>query len=162
IGRQITGYFVSVSQGSTVIGTCFTPQSCLLTSSQPYSIAGSSFDPYNFDYWADTNSTADPRTISISTDMVMTAVYRNTAIWVSPPTDSVGMQVTVSGTQFTASSSISITFDGVVMATNPASIVTNSTGGFSDATFTVPNNAPDGQHQVIVSDNASAPISYAA
>ena len=58
------------------------------------------------------------------------------AITISPATGYVGDTVTVSGSGFTASSTVTIYFD----STSVDTVTTNSSGTFSSATFTVPDS----------------------
>ena len=68
-------------------------------------------------------------------------------IVISPSSSYVGDQVTVSGTGFTASSTVTIYFD----ASSVGSTATDVTGSFSNATFTVPESCR-GSHTVKGSD----------
>src|SRR2546428_229828 len=79
-------------------------------------------------------------------------------ISLDPTSGSVGTTVTVTGSLFFPSSDVTVSYDGTAVATNPSTITTDLTGGFS-ATFTVPASAA-GSHTVsakdTVSDSASA------
>src|SRR2546428_9009840 len=79
-------------------------------------------------------------------------------ISLDPTSGSVGTTVTVTGSLFFPSSDVTVSYDGTAVATNPSTITTDLTGGFS-ATFTVPASAA-GSHTVsandAVSDSASA------
>ncbi len=59
--------------------------------------------------------------------------------------------VTITGTGYTANSPITITFDGAVQTTTPASVVTLANGGFT-ATFVVPSTTPAGTYTVQATD----------
>lgn len=65
----------------------------------------------------------------------------------------VGTEVTISGTGFTASHNMTITFAGITVSTNPASVTTNSEGIFS-ARFNVPPSA-SGTHEIKASDGTN-------
>src|SRR5256712_6336722 len=79
-------------------------------------------------------------------------------ISLDPTSGSVGTTVTVTGSLFFPSSDVTVSYDGTAVATNPSTITTDLTGGFT-ATFTVPASAA-GSHTVsakdTVSDSASA------
>jgi len=77
-------------------------------------------------------------------------------ITVTPDSGGVGDQVTVSGTGFAGSSSVTITFDDATVTTDPASVTTNPSGSFT-AKFTVPA-AGRGAHEVKAWD---ASVNYA-
>ncbi len=67
-------------------------------------------------------------------------------ITLTPTTGFAGDQVTVDGTGFGASKTITITFDGIAVTTNPTPVATGGSGGFS-ATFLVPA-AAKGTHTI--------------
>ena len=70
-------------------------------------------------------------------------------IVVSPSSGYVGDQITVSGSGFTASSSVTIYFD----TTNLTTITTDAYGGFTNATFTVPESYR-GSHTIKAQDTS--------
>jgi hypothetical protein len=74
-------------------------------------------------------------------------------ITIDPTSGSSGITVTVIGTGFKASYTITITYDGIQVATSPATVTTNSSGYFS-ATFTVPASMT-GTYEVIASDGTN-------
>lgn len=61
----------------------------------------------------------------------------STKITINPASGPSGTTVTVTGTGFAGSSTVTITYAGTAVVTNPSSVVTGSTGGFT-ATFVVP------------------------
>ncbi len=71
-------------------------------------------------------------------------------ITIDPADGSSGITVTVTGTGFKASYSITIKYNGVTVATSPPTVTTNSTGYFS-ATFTVPASMA-GTYEVTATD----------
>jgi len=74
----------------------------------------------------------------------------------SPTSASVGSTVTISGSGFDSSSGITIKYDEVAMATNPASLTTDKSGSLpSNATFTVPTFSTLGSHTIYVTDASS-------
>ena len=71
----------------------------------------------------------------------------------SPLSGSTGTTVTVSGSNFIPTATIRLTFGGLEPTTSPATIVTDSTGSFSSATFTVPTSFSAGVYQIKCDDN---------
>ena len=74
-------------------------------------------------------------------------------ITASPLSGSTGATVTVSGSNFIPTATIRLTFGGLEPTTSPATIVTDSTGSFSSATFTVPTSFSAGVYQIKCDDN---------
>ncbi|MGH9910079.1 MAG: PKD domain-containing protein, partial [Nitrososphaerales archaeon] len=153
-GVTITGYWTVLQQGTTTIATGFTPVTFTLNNGVQYSIGVGNYGTHYFDHWLDTGSTIQPRSISISVNTELTAVYRNTAaaasISLNPTSGIEGTAVTVTGTNFLANTAITIRYDGNLVSTTPTSITSNSVGGFS-ASFNVPTSAAGG-HTVSASD----------
>jgi hypothetical protein len=75
-------------------------------------------------------------------------------IVITPTSGGFGDTVTVTGTGFAASSTMTIYFDALAVATTPATVTTGTTGGFT-ATFTVPD-AAIGAHTVRAQDAGAA------
>jgi hypothetical protein len=69
---------------------------------------------------------------------------------INPTNGSVDNTVTVSGTGFGTNQTISLSWDGNTLTTNPMSITSGTSGGFT-ATFTVPGSA-GGDHTISASD----------
>lgn len=82
-GNSITGFFTTISQNGNQISTGFTPTEFILNNDQSYTVNVAGFDKYVFDHWSDTGSTVAARNISISTDTMITAVYKTIP---QPPT----------------------------------------------------------------------------
>ncbi len=74
-------------------------------------------------------------------------------ITIDPTTGSSGINVTVIGTGFKASYTITIKYDGELVATSPTTVTTNPTGYFS-ATFTVPASMA-GTYEVEATDGTN-------
>jgi hypothetical protein len=74
-------------------------------------------------------------------------------ITVSPLSGSTGTTVTVGGSNFIPTSTIRLTFGGLEPTTSPTAIVTDSSGSFTSATFTVPTSFSTGVYQVKCDDN---------
>ncbi|HSB56384.1 MAG TPA: PKD domain-containing protein, partial [Nitrosopumilaceae archaeon] len=152
-GNPITGYWTTLKQGTTTIASGFTPVKFTLNNGASYSIGVANYGNYYFDHWLDNGSTVQPRSISISVNTELTAVYRNSAasiISLSPLSGPAGNSVTVTGTNFLPSTAITIRYDGSIMPTNPSTITSNSNGGFS-ASFIVPPSVSGG-HSVSATD----------
>src|SRR5574341_2419497 len=78
-------------------------------------------------------------------------VSSQTMITVTPTSGAIGTTVTVSGSNFGASKTITIRFDNDNVLTSPFSVVSTTTGAFS-ATFTIPSAALVGSHTISAMD----------
>jgi len=65
----------------------------------------------------------------------------NPVLGINPKSGPVGTSVTVSGTGFDPSSTVTITFDGNPVTKIPTTVTTNPEGGFSGVTFLVPSSS---------------------
>ena len=145
-GSPITGMWTVLNQGSTRVATGFTPSTFNLSSGVSYSIGVGNYGSLVFDHWLDNGSAGQPRTINISADTTLTAIYRSTAtLSLNPTSGSIGTSVTATGTGFAANSAVTIRYDGVTLSTTPSTITTSSAGAFS-ASFVVPSSSTVGSH----------------
>lgn len=76
-GSQINGYWTVLTQDGNTVETGFTPASFTVDNGENYEVSTADYGQYVFDYWEETGSTARDRSISISSDTSITAVYRN-------------------------------------------------------------------------------------
>ena len=76
-GNSIDGYFVSLHQDGEEIDTDFTPAGFTLENGEEYVVEVEDFEEYVFDHWQGGGSSRD-RTVDISSDEELVAVYRNT------------------------------------------------------------------------------------
>src|SRR3989441_445340 len=84
-GNAITGLYVELSQGATIIATGYSPVNFTLNNGIQYSVAPDpGFGSYTFDHWLDTGSIVNPRSISINANTQITAVYRTATISLNP------------------------------------------------------------------------------
>src|SRR2546428_3383106 len=157
VGNTITGFSMILKQAGTTVATGFTPVSFTLNNTLQYTLTARGFGSYVFDHWLDTGSTVNPRTVSISTNTQLTAVYRITSISLNPSSGPTGTTVTVTGKNFAANSGITISYDGSAITTTPTTITTDSTGGFTGS-ITVPSSGA-GHHTVKATDAAAHPAS---
>ncbi|HJT10074.1 MAG TPA: hypothetical protein VJ771_04755 [Candidatus Nitrosotalea sp.] len=75
-GTALPGMFVELQNSAGVdIATGFSPVSFTVTSSQSYNVLVDNFDCYTFTSWQDTGSADNPRSISITSDTTLTALY---------------------------------------------------------------------------------------
>lgn len=74
-GASMTGYYVALSQGGNVVATGFTPTAFTLADGQSYTVQADGYGSCQFDHWADTGSASSSRTISISSNTQIMAVY---------------------------------------------------------------------------------------
>jgi hypothetical protein len=146
-GNTISGYFTILQQGTTTIATGFTPVTFSLNNGVQYSVGIGDFGNFNFNHWLDTGSTVQPRTISISSNTQITAVYRDitagASLALNPTSGSVGTLVTIIGANFDPNTLIALRYDGNVITTNPSTVTSNSVGGFSTS-FNVPASSSGG------------------
>jgi hypothetical protein len=83
-----------------------------------------------------------------------TATFATTqSITLTPISGPNGTKVTVNGSGFNASATITIYFDDVAVTTTPATVPTDTTGAFS-ASFYIPSS-PGGAHQIKASDGTN-------
>ena len=77
-GDEIEGYYTVLYSDNEEIDTDFTPAEFTLEDDEEYEVEVQDFEEYVFDHWEDTDSSSRDRTISITSDTELTAVYRNT------------------------------------------------------------------------------------
>src|SRR5256712_1053471 len=73
------------------------------------------------------------------------------AITLNPTSGPAGTAVNISGSNFAANSGITISYDNNAITTTPATITTDSTGGFTGS-ITVPSSSAAGTHTVKATD----------
>jgi len=78
-------------------------------------------------------------------------VDSQTMITLSPTNGVIGSTVTVTGSNFGASKTITIRFDNSNISTNPVTVISTGTGSFA-ATLAIPSNAIAGSHTVSATD----------
>ncbi len=149
-GESLSGLYVELDQNGTKVSSGYSPAAFTLKNGAQYSVVVGNYGTYVFESWLDSGSPSNPRLVSISSDTTITAVYRDTAIALAPSRGSVGNAVSVTGTTFSPSHTITLTWDGSTLATNPSVITSNLTGGFT-ATFQVPASTV-GSHKVTATD----------
>ena len=152
-GQSITGMYVELDQNGQKVSSSFSPATFTLTGGTQYTVRVGNFNSYVFDHWLDTGSTINPRPISISDNTQITGVYVDTALTLSPSSGPVGKTVSMAGSTFSSLHTITITWDGSTLATNPSVITSNLTGGFQ-ATFQVPTSTI-GSHKVQATDGTN-------
>ena len=153
-GGSHTGTYTELRNSTgQIVATGFTPTAFILSNGVQYTVGVGNYATYFFDHWLDTNSTINPRPVSITSNQTITAVFVNKALTLSPSWGLVGTTVTATGTTFSPSHAITLTYDGTALITSPSTITSNSTGGFS-ATFQVPTSTA-GTHQVQATDGTN-------
>jgi hypothetical protein len=107
-GGAISGYWTVLrNSAGAVVASGYTPVTFSLNNGQQYSVAVSNYGNYAFEHWLDNGSAANPRSISISSSTLLTAVYGTVAggsfpiIHMSDTTTSWG-SLTYSGRQVNA------------------------------------------------------------
>jgi DNA-binding beta-propeller fold protein YncE len=80
-GQALSGYYTVLYQGSDggggggAVASGFSPASFALDIGQQYTVQVDDYGSCQFDHWADTGSTSALRTISVTSDTQLTAVY---------------------------------------------------------------------------------------
>jgi hypothetical protein len=75
-GNNLTGLSVVLTQNRETIASGYMPAVFSLNNSQSYTIRAADYGTYTFDHWSD-GSTLRTRTLSITHDTQLTAIYRN-------------------------------------------------------------------------------------
>lgn len=76
-GNAISGYWTVLrNSAGAVVASGFTPVTFNLNNGQQYLVSVGNFGSYSFDHWLDNGSTANPRSVTISSGTQLTAVYR--------------------------------------------------------------------------------------
>jgi hypothetical protein len=133
-GKPTGGLYTVIKQGSTTtVKTGFTTLSYTGTAGATYSVTVSDYGSTLFDHWQDNGSTARARTVTLSSDTAITAVFRVPTVNLTPTSGPNGTMISVSGTYFTPSSPVTVTYDG----RSVAGTTTTTTGAFS-ASFAAP------------------------
>jgi hypothetical protein len=88
--------------------------------------------------------------IDVSTLATATFTITVPTVTITPASGSVGSTVTISGSGFATSSTLSVKFDGALQVTNPISVTSSSSGTFT-CTFSVPSSVA-GIHTIQVTD----------
>ena len=86
------------------------------------------------------------------------AAWAASSLSLSPSVAPAGTAVKVSGSGFAAYSTVTLKYDGAIVATSPASVTTSRSGSIpSGVTFDVPSSS-DGAHTVTATDLGNAVI----
>jgi glucose/arabinose dehydrogenase len=88
-GATHNGYYTTISSGSTVLQTGFTPLSFAGTQGSTYSVTVSDYGGATFDHWED-GSTSRTRSVTLSGNAAITAFYRTSS---SPPPSSYNLSI---------------------------------------------------------------------
>src|SRR3989442_1469113 len=94
------------------------------------------------------NSATDSSSNSASTQFTVTTP----AITLNPTSGPTGTSVTVTGSNFVANSAVTISYDNTAITTNPATVTSTSTGGFTE-TITIPSTTSE--HHSVSKKNRS-------
>ncbi len=112
---------------------------------------------FNATFNIPTGQTAGGKTVG-TTDSLLNAanaIFTVTpSIFLNPTNGSAGSAVTVSGSGFAANSALTATYVGTSITLSGATL-TNSTGSFLGATFTVPTSTAGGAQTVVIKDAGS-------
>lgn len=75
-GNDLIGKYVELRQNGTFVMSGFTPVAFLITNATEYQVGVADFRHHLFDHWLDTGSTDRWRSVTISEDIRLVAVYR--------------------------------------------------------------------------------------
>jgi hypothetical protein len=95
--NAITGYYTELDQNGNYVASGFTPYTFTLNNGQTYTVSVNNYGNYQFDHWLDTGSVTASRVISISSNGIITAVYRTI------PQSPTGLTATASSSQINLS-----------------------------------------------------------
>ncbi|MHB8566830.1 MAG: hypothetical protein ACYC7D_00745 [Nitrososphaerales archaeon] len=125
-GNDLNGMYVTLSQNRNMISSDFTPTSFQLNNSQTYTVMAADYGAYTFDHWSD-GSTLRAKTLSISSNTALTAVYRSVGD-VAPQGKSI-LRVTATDSSGKSLSGlyVSVWQDGTLMSASstPTSVLVN-------------------------------------
>ncbi len=76
-GTPIYGYYTVEWFNGQIIATAYSTATFTLKAGQEYVVSVDGYQNYVFDHWLDTGSTDSHRTVSLSSNETLTAVYRN-------------------------------------------------------------------------------------
>ena len=76
-GTPINGMYTLLMQNQTVDATRFTPANFNLTDTLHYTVEVQDYGNLMFDHWLDSGSISRDRVVSVNSDAMLTAVYRN-------------------------------------------------------------------------------------
>jgi hypothetical protein len=76
-GQSLSGLWTTLTQNGQVVASGFSPVQFTLVSGQQYVVAVSDYQTTVFDHWQDTGSTSASRTISITQNTAITALYKS-------------------------------------------------------------------------------------
>ena len=153
-GDLLTGMYAELRDGNgTLLSSGSTPVTFAVHNGTQYSVGMGLYQNYVFDHWLDTGTTDNPRVVTLGTNTLLTAVYRDADLTVSPAEGPFGGNVTVTGAGFTPHQNITLTYDAFPVKSHPSSIIADSTGAFV-VTMTVPSGSV-GPHRVQASDGSN-------
>src|SRR3989454_793942 len=146
-GSPITGYKIESSTDGGTTWNIIAPNTASTgTWYSNYNLLASKAYSYRVSAINSAGTGSPSSTFSATTHAIQT-------ISLNPTTGPAGSSITVTGANFGSPSKITILYDNTVVTTNPATISTDSSGGFT-ATFTEPLPAA-GPHTVMAKDVAS-------
>jgi hypothetical protein len=143
-----TGFAASQSIAITFDGVAMTTTPAAVITSTV-----GSFGPATFTVPARVRGSYTVRAQDISGNYATATFSTTQSITITPTTGPTGTEVTVNGTGFNASATITLYFDSVAVTTTPATVPTDTTGAFS-ASFDIPSSS-GGAHQVKASDGTN-------
>lgn len=145
-GAPKTGMYTTIREGSTTVKTGFTPVPFTGNGGSTYSVTVYNYGSSVFDHWED-GSTSRTKTVTLTSNLIMTAHYRAPMLTLSPASgDGGSTTIAAMGSYFSPNTLVTVTYDskGVASATAGAD------GSFT-ASFAAPSFGP-GFHTVLATD----------
>jgi hypothetical protein len=134
-GSDITGYYTALGQIDETTGEFvvqnqdFTPAHFTVNSGQSYTLSAGSYGDINFDHWLDTGSTEPQRTVNISSDVELVAIYKDKNAPPAPDPDGGDPPASSGGTTNTNGAYFAALVDKAsVFARDPESITAQGAG----------------------------------
>lgn len=82
--HDLIGKYVELRYNDTIVGSGFVPHTFTVTDSQQYQLGIADYRRYIFDHWADTGSSDRWRSVTVTEDTTLVAIYR--VVIEDPPT----------------------------------------------------------------------------
>lgn len=144
-----TGFAASQSIAITFDGVAMTTTPAAVTTTSV-----GSFGPSSFTVPAGVRGSHTIRAQDVSGNYATATFTTTQSITLTPTSGPNGTKVTVNGTGFNASATITTYFDDVPVTTTPAVVTTDTTGAFSSTSFNIPSSS-GGTHQIKASDGTN-------
>ncbi len=105
-----------------------------------------------------TSSTTSIDAADGTNDPFLTFVMQTPHVSITPSTGNAGQTVTISGNHLVASHAITFKVGATTVTTTPATVTSNSTGGFSGVTLKISGTSVTGANSVTANDGTNSPF----